>query len=121
MDDTRIPKELLYSQIPNAPRKIGRPILRYKDKLKDNLKRLDITSNAWGKLPHDRSKWRHKCFSKISEFERKMIKEHDERYEHTKARNTMPILNHFYCSKCGKSCRSKAGLAAHAKSHIHHR
>ena len=118
MDETRIPKQLFYGQIPNAPRKIGRPLLRYKDKLKDNLKHLDLLSNTWEKLPHDRSKWRQKCFSRITKFEEKRVKEHDERYVRAKISRAMPIANPLFCTTCGKACRTKAGLASHTRSHI---
>ena len=47
MDDSHIPKMLLYGQLEDAPRKIGRPLLRYKDKLKANFKSLDLDLNTW--------------------------------------------------------------------------
>ena len=42
MDDSRIPKMLIFGQLPDAPRLIGRPLLRYKDKLKANLTVLNF-------------------------------------------------------------------------------
>ena len=54
MNENRLPKKILYGQLPNAKRSIGRPLLRYKDKLKDNLKRLDIDLSAWEDLASDR-------------------------------------------------------------------
>ena len=48
MNDARIPKMLMYGELTNAPRKVGRPLLRFKDKLKSNLKALDL---AWKREP----------------------------------------------------------------------
>uniref|UniRef100_A0A0L8GRK0 Uncharacterized protein n=1 Tax=Octopus bimaculoides TaxID=37653 RepID=A0A0L8GRK0_OCTBM len=39
--DIRIPKQLLFGQF-STGRSVGRPFLRFKDKLKDNLKRCYI-------------------------------------------------------------------------------
>ena len=46
MEDNRLPKQVLYSELPNAPRPIGRPKLRFRDvlKLKRYLNAFSITS-----------------------------------------------------------------------------
>ena len=46
MDNNHIPKQLLFGQI-SAPRHVGHPLLRYKDKLKDNPKRSQFDINNW--------------------------------------------------------------------------
>ena len=42
LDNTRLPKLILYSQLTDGTRGIGRPKLRYKDTIKRNLKDCDI-------------------------------------------------------------------------------
>ena len=44
--DDRIPKMLLFSQLSYGNRNVGRPWLRYKDKLKSNLKATNIPPAA---------------------------------------------------------------------------
>ena len=45
MDDTRGQKLLLYSQCSLGSRNIGRPFLRYKDRLKANIKTLGLPND----------------------------------------------------------------------------
>ena len=47
MPDSRMPKQIIFGQIADAPRPIGRPLLRSKDKLKDNLKKCDLDIDTW--------------------------------------------------------------------------
>ena len=47
MDDRRIPKAILYSEARDGSRKLGRPLLRYSDNFKHNMKLLDMTVDTW--------------------------------------------------------------------------
>ena len=58
MEDKRLPKQVLFSQLSSGSRKIGRPKLRYKDTIKRNLKDLDIPTDTWYQLASDRTRWR---------------------------------------------------------------
>ena len=42
MDNSRLPKVLLYGQLANAKRPPGQPLLRFKDKLKANIASMKI-------------------------------------------------------------------------------
>ncbi|KAK0133547.1 putative uncharacterized transposon-derived protein F52C9.6 [Merluccius polli] len=46
MDDARLPKLLLYGELANAPRKQGRPRLRFKDVIKRDLKYFSINLDS---------------------------------------------------------------------------
>ena len=54
MDDGRIPKDLLYGEL--APG--GRPMLRYKDVVKRDMKAGGINPTSWETVAADRSNWR---------------------------------------------------------------
>lgn len=58
MPQDRLPKQILFSQLPVGSRKRGRPRLRFKDTVKRNLKRRNINLNSWPELCNDRSIWR---------------------------------------------------------------
>jgi len=58
MEDGRLPKDILYGQLPSAPRPVGRPKLRYKDVLKRALKALNINTENWEQLTLERAPWR---------------------------------------------------------------
>ena len=58
LDNTRLPKLILYSQLTDGTRGIGRPKLRYKDTIKRNLKDCDIPLGSWQSLSRSRDGWR---------------------------------------------------------------
>ena len=58
MPAERLPRQLLFSQLPVGKRKIGRPRLRFKDTIKRNLKKREININTWTALAVQRAKWR---------------------------------------------------------------
>ncbi len=71
MSDERIPKAVLYGQLSHGDRSTGRPRLRYKDTLKQNLSSCGI--EQWEVRAQDRDLWRHSCRSGVSSFEAKRI------------------------------------------------
>ena len=58
MDDGRIPKYILYSELALGRRTTGHPHLRYKDVCVRNMKAVDIDTMSWECLAADRRKWR---------------------------------------------------------------
>ena len=117
MDNTRLPKALLYGQIASVARPPGRPLLRFKDKLKANINSLKIKEKDWESTALDRPKWRATCHSAIANFENnrleKMVKDRNNR----KHPEQSSVGTSFVCSTCERRCKSKAGLAAHQRSH----
>ena len=66
MDDNRIPKVLMYSQLDSGKRNVGRPLLRYKDKLKYNLKAINIPIDSFESTSLNRMEWRSVCHDGIT-------------------------------------------------------
>ncbi|KAI8482689.1 hypothetical protein Bbelb_395690 [Branchiostoma belcheri] len=58
MDDGRIPKDVLYGELATGARPAGRPVLRYKDVLKRDMKAGGIDQTSWETVAADRSRWR---------------------------------------------------------------
>jgi hypothetical protein len=58
MANNRLPKQILYSQLKDGSRGIGRPRLRFKDTLKRNLKDKNIPVGSWQTLSRSRENWR---------------------------------------------------------------
>ena len=54
MDDSRIPKDLLYRELADGARSRGRPSLRYKDSCKRDLKEAGIDLETWESLAENR-------------------------------------------------------------------
>ena len=57
MPDERPVKNLLYSELAEGTRKVGRPVLRFKDTMKDILKRGGVL-DIWKSVATDRLEWR---------------------------------------------------------------
>lgn len=58
MEDGRIPKDLLYGELASGSRKRGRPLLRFKDVCRRDLKVFDIAPVSWETDAADRGLWR---------------------------------------------------------------
>ena len=117
MKDHRIPKILMFSDLSTGKRKTGRPLLRYKDKLKRNLSALDIPIESFEDLVRDRRTWRATCHEKIRCFEVNRVKKlREERsIKFNAAQPPAPANSHHSCHICGLSCRSLAGLKCHLR------
>ena len=61
MSDERTPKRLVYGQILDGVRNVGRPLLRFKDKLKYNLKSASTPISTFEASATHRSEWRVAC------------------------------------------------------------
>ena len=58
MQDSRIPKDLLYGELAFGRRATGRPQLRYCDVVKGDMKATNMNTESWESLADDRAKWR---------------------------------------------------------------
>ena len=58
MEDSRLPKDIHYGEFYNAPRRTGRPKLRYKDVVKRDMAGFHISPQSWETLAADRNRWR---------------------------------------------------------------
>ena len=118
MDDSRIPKQLMYSQLDVGNRNIGRPWLRYKDKLKANLAAVQINSKNFELNAKDRDAWRSMCHQQVKHFSTACIQKLREARLRAKLNANMPAtlsLNPHACVHCGLVCRSLAGLKCHLR------
>ena len=57
MEDDCMPKDILYGVFYNAPRRTGRPKLRYKDVIKRDMAGFHISPQSWETLAADRNQW----------------------------------------------------------------
>ena len=71
MKDGRIPKDVLHGELALGRRLPGRPVLRYKDVCKRDLKVTDIDTGSWESLAEDRGRWRQAVQSGVRRGEEK--------------------------------------------------
>ena len=115
MSDDRLPKIALYGQLDGVTRPMGRPLLRYKDKLKANVSTLHLSD--WEKIAKDRPKWRSACQNAVTNFEKERLEKMLVDRTNRKNPEKSTISTNFICDTCGKRCKSNAGLTSHRRSH----
>ena len=117
MDDSRIPKAVFYSQLSSGKRSLGRPRLRYKDTLKQNLKACSIDLNSWEVTAKERAKWRHTCHVGIKLFETNRTRQIIENRLRRKASTGTCPGPVYTCGTCSRVCGSRIGLLSHERTH----
>ena len=114
MQDGRIPKDILFGELATGSRSTGRPLLRFKDVCKRDLKAGNISpGNLEALNVEDRVTWRRT----INEAIRTSEKRREDKVEESKARKRQKTgsvstdpTNIFMCTTCSRVCRSKIGL-----------
>ena len=119
MDDTRLPKQLLYGELAHGKRSVGRPKMRYKDNILKTLKACNIPHKDLESLAAKRDVWRSKIKHHLKKRETDRLKWMNDRRQRRKASSTSskPDKPAHICSECGRSCQSLIGLISHTKAH----
>ena len=58
MEPDRLPREILYGELREGSRCVGRPLLRYKDVSKRDLRAAQINTSTWEDIAKHRVTWR---------------------------------------------------------------
>ncbi|KAL0195112.1 hypothetical protein M9458_008684, partial [Cirrhinus mrigala] len=118
MDDGRIPKDVLYGELAIGTRPTGRPILRYKDACKRDLKACGICPADLEVVASDRENWRStvKTGVLLAE-ERRAMQWEEKRTRRQQSAQPAPTdsTTAYTCSKCQRCCRSRIGLYSHSR------
>ena len=93
MDDSRIPKQLLYGELASGTRKRGRPKLRFKDTLKASMKDCHIDPDTCEQIALNRQAWRHKTWKGVAKFENGRIARRKELGRKRKEREAKAALS----------------------------
>ena len=119
MDDGRIPKDLLYGELEEGGRDKGRPLLRYKDVCKRDLKALDIDLSSWETIAADRDAWRLTLKRQLpkgeSKWKNKVAEKRFKRKEKAIASKQPHLPTSFICLNCGRDCKARIGLLSHSR------
>ena len=116
MDDGRIPKDLLFSQLAIGTRPRGRPQLRYKDLCKRDLISCGLNPAELQSQAADRTSWRQRVNAGIKAARDSRVQEKKEKKTACKQRAALPAPSVTYtCTTCGRSCLSRIGLISHKR------
>ena len=117
MEPDRLPREILYGELCNGTRKVGRPLLCYKDTIKHDLKAVKINANSWEDTATNRDTCRHELKMQVRAADKS---ERDRATSKRTARKlraaTQRARTEHVCPKCQRDCHSKIGLLSHSRS-----
>ena len=119
MNDSRLPKQLLYGELSTGTRSVGRPIKRYKDATQQVLRACSINSKDLETTAADRKVWRSTCAKGLKSHEASRLKWlHDRRMRRKEKTNHPPSQkSQHVCLDCGRVCSSPIGLFSHRRVH----
>ena len=118
MDDTRIPKQLLYGELCIGSRAHGGQRLRFKDTLRLKLKKCKIGTD-WETLARNRAGWRKLVKDSVKQFESDRVGR-AELKRATRKGHHHPLLattTTFPCEICHRVFLARSGLVLHMKWH----
>ena len=117
MDDGRIPKDLLYGQLAEGSRSRGRPLLRFKDTCKRDMKSAGIEVQTWEALAESRDSWRTAVNSGTVQAESARNEHQRQKRAARKSRTSSTNVPNtpFACSRCNRDCHSRIGLHSHSR------
>ena len=100
MPDKRLPKKILYGELPVGKRSHGGQKKQYKDTPKASLKDFSIPTKSWEQTAQDRTKWRGLIKRGAGEYEAKRISEAEQKRAQRKARAKASLsrISHEYSS-----------------------
>lgn len=125
MSDGRIPKDILYGELAEGTRARGRPILRFKDVCKRDMKAGNMDPDSFGELTVDRSGWRQSVKScvanaektRLHEAEEKRAKKKKSKSETTDSTTDKTPLSSFFCPYCTQGFQKQNALYSHLRTH----
>ena len=118
MEESRIPRQLLYAELTSGSRKQGRPKKRYKDNLKANLKWAGLQPRQLETAACDRTGWRALTRKAVKTFEddrrQRLAAARDRRH---RAASASVLTAGVPCPTCNRTCASDFGLRSHMRVH----
>ena len=121
MDDDRLPKQLLYSELASGKRSTGGQYKRYKDTLKAKLKSFKIDVNSWETAAQERTTWRSSLHKGASHHENTRVelaqKKRAVRKQRQQNKDMPPAATDPMCPTCGRRFRARIGLISHSRAH----
>ena len=116
MEDTRLPKIMLFGELAIGSRPQGRPKLRYRDQLKSTLDAAGIGHRSWEEIARNRTEWRRAVRNGTSTIESNRITKEEERRRERKERLRQPPPQPTIpCPHCRRLFSHRLGLASHTR------
>ena len=116
MPETRLPRQVLFSELATGKRPHGRPLLRYKDQLKATLKETGFDPNTWEEKAKTRTEWRYSIRTGTERYEIERIRREEETRNLRRFRLTAPRPPpSISCPNCPRRFHARIGLISHLR------
>jgi len=114
MPDDRIPKQVFCGQLAVGTRPQCGPVRRYKDSLKETMKKCEMKPSTLSTDSQDRSNWKSQCQEAVEQFEdaRVAVLQQKRAVRKGEAQSTSN-LGAWPCDSCSRICHSRIGLYTH--------
>ena len=73
MDDSRLPKQLFFGELSVGTRPRHKPRMRFRDQVRTNFKRMNLSDDNWQQTCADRDTWRQSIFQGVKSFEEESV------------------------------------------------
>ena len=115
MPQDRLPRKVLYGEIPDSSRSAGGQRKRYKDHLKTSLKLCGIQPLVLETLASDRHQWSVSCHKGSVTYATQLK---NKAAAKRVLRHQPPAMQgEFCCDVCNRICGSRIGLYSHRRTH----
>ncbi len=118
MDDHRLPKKILSGWLPQHHPAHGTR-MRWRDRVRKDLKKFNIDERRWYLLAQDRSGWRRSCRTGLEDVTEARVAE-DERRRRTRVEDSIENSGSstatdkpYKCSVCERTFRQKQDIDRH--------
>ena len=114
MDEERIPKKLLFGWLPERRPAHGTK-MRWRDRVRKDLKRFGIVEKRWYATAQDRGSWRGQCRAGLEDATERRLEEDEQRRARKAADHAgvgataMP----FKCDTCQRTFRRRQDISRH--------
>ena len=113
MENTRIPKSLLYGQLASGSRDRGRPLLWFRDACKRDATDCCIDFDNWERLASDQTAWRSAVTKSVAPADKNRTSRAEGKRKKKDGAQGETLATQYVCQKCGRSCSSRIGHYSH--------
>ena len=117
MEPDRLPREILYGELREGARRVGRPLLRYKNDSKRDLRAAQIDTSTWEDIAKHWDTWRQSVKVGASKAEANArVQATSKRAARKERAVSAREITIYICAIYNKDCHSRIGLHSHARS-----
>ena len=108
LEPDRLPREILYGDLRQGVRRMGRPLLRYKDVIKRDLQSALIDTSAWEHIAKHRDTWRQSVKTGVSKGEANTrVQATCKRAARIERAASARASTRHVCATCNRDCHSR--------------